>query len=109
LEDERVFAIRRLSTRLAAIYDQDWGANRREGYWALYLAWLHHDISGEAKDAAPKERRRAVKEMDELWGRRVTCGDLVQIARMHTCDLFDVVLLMPTITEDLVDMRRTLE
>ncbi len=107
MDDDRRDAIRRLSARLGShVYGSD-PAAQREGFWALYLLWLLHEQTDTAiKAEAHRERSAAVHDLDRLYGRCALCDDLAQIARKWDCDMFDVVLLMPTIVEDLVEMRR---
>ncbi|MEZ0327578.1 MAG: hypothetical protein ACAH95_16890 [Fimbriimonas sp.] len=74
---------------------------------ALYLLWLLHEQTDPTiKAEAWRERSRAVADLDKLYGCRVDCHDLADVARKRHCDLFDAALLMPTIVEDLVEMRR---
>jgi hypothetical protein len=106
MDEEQRNAIRRLSTRFGQITNRDLRA-RPEAFWALYLLWLlHEQIEPSITEQARRERAMAVADLDLLYGRKSEWHDLADRARAGACDMFDVVLLMPTIVEDLVEMRR---
>jgi hypothetical protein len=107
LDTERIEAAQRLCQRLGdQIFLRD-RSRRREGLWSIYLVWLVNEIGRSAEEAAEarSERRVALNYLDKQYRRSVTCDDLVHLAREAGCDLFDVVLLMPTIVGDLVELR----